>query len=94
MFVRTKKSPNSPKIAVQLVENVRTGNKVQQRIIRHFGTALSDEEVEALKKLAVHYQAELENASKPTMFDTDTLAELTLTRRPRDEEDNPLDVNL
>jgi len=94
MFVRTKKSPNSPKIAVQLVENVRTGNKVQQRIIRHFGTALSDEEVEALKKLAVHYQAELENASKPTVFDTDTLAELTLTRRPRDEEDNPLHVNL
>jgi transposase len=94
MFVRTKKSPNSAKIAVQLVENVRTGNKVHQKIIRHFGTALSEGEVEALKKLAVHYQAELENASKPTMFDTDTLAELTLTKRPRDEEDNPLHVNL
>ncbi len=94
MFVRTKKSPNSPKIAVQLVENVRTGNKVHQKIIRHFGTALSEQEVEGLKKLAVHYQAELENASKPTVFDTDTLAELTLTRRPRKEGDNPLHVNL
>jgi len=94
MFVRTKKTPNSAKTAVQLVENVRTGSKVRQKIIRHFGTAMSEEEVEALKKLAVHYMAELENASKPTLFDTDTLAELTLTRRPRDEEDNPLHVNL
>jgi hypothetical protein len=88
-FLRsTKKTPNSAKTAVQLVENVRTGSKVRQKIIRHFGTAMSEEEVEALKKLAVHYMAELENASKPTLFDTDTLAELTLTRRPRDEEDN------
>lgn len=94
MFIRTKKSPNSPKIAVQLVENVRTGSKVHQKIIRHFGTALSEEEVEALKKLAIHYKAELENATKPALFDTDTLALLMITHRPRNEEDNPLHVNL
>lgn len=94
MFIRTKKSPNTPKIAVQLVENIRTGNKVQQKIIRHFGNAISEQEVEALKKIAVHYKAELENASEPTLFDTDTLAKLTLTKRPREEEDTRLQVNL
>ncbi len=94
MFIRTKKSPNTTKIAVQLVENIRTGNKVQQKIIRHFGNAISEQEVEALKKLAVHYKAELENASEPTLFDTDTLAKLTLTKRPQEKEDTPLQVNL
>lgn len=94
MFIRTKRSPNSPKIAVQLVESIRTGKKVHQKIIRHFGNALNEQEVEALKKIAVHYMAELDNASEPTLFDSDTLAELTRTRRPHEEDDNPLHVNL
>ena len=37
MFVRTKKSPNTPKTAVQIVENYRVDNKVKQKIIRHVG---------------------------------------------------------
>jgi hypothetical protein len=40
MFVRVKTSPNSPKKAVQIVENLRDGDKVKQRIVRHVGTAL------------------------------------------------------
>ncbi|MCX8027992.1 MAG: hypothetical protein N3A62_09100 [Thermodesulfovibrionales bacterium] len=52
MFVRIKTSPNSPKKAVQIVENIRTGNKVKQRIVRHVGTALTDSELEHLKNLA------------------------------------------
>ena len=42
MFVRIKTSPNSPKKAVQIVENFRDGNKVKQRIVRHVGTAFND----------------------------------------------------
>ena len=69
--------------------------KVQQKIIRHFGNALNEHEVEMLKQLALHYKAELENgSSEPTLFDTNTLAELTQAHRPIDEDDKPLNVNL
>ncbi len=32
MFVRRKTSKNSPKIAIQLVESIRDGKKVKQKI--------------------------------------------------------------
>jgi hypothetical protein len=37
MFVRIKTTPNSPRRSVQLVEAVRDGGKVRQRIVRHIG---------------------------------------------------------
>ena len=77
MFVRIKKTPNSPKTAVQLVEaiSIRTGSKVRQKIIRHFGNALDDAEIQALKKLANHYKSELEQRRQPTLFAKDSLME-------------------
>jgi len=50
MFVRSKKTPLSNKTAVQLVENIRSGKKVTQKIVRHFSYALHDDEIVALKK--------------------------------------------
>jgi hypothetical protein len=52
MFVRRKTTKNSPKIAIQLVENIRDGKSVKQKIIRHFGTALNEDEARILTKLA------------------------------------------
>ncbi len=59
MFVIRKTSKNSPKIAIQLVENVRVGKKVKQKIIRHFGTALNEEEAKVLTRLALVYKEQL-----------------------------------
>ena len=73
MFVRKKISKNSPKTAIQLVENVRVGKKVKQRIIRHFGTAINEDEVRALTKLALIYKAQLQAQSgQLSLFEKDT----------------------
>jgi hypothetical protein len=37
MFVRVKSTPNSPRQSVQIVESVRQGDQVKQRIVRHVG---------------------------------------------------------
>jgi hypothetical protein len=50
MFVHTKRTPNSSKTAIRLVENIRTGKRIQQTTVRHFGYAVNDEDIEALKK--------------------------------------------
>ena len=45
MFIRVKSTPNSPRKSVQIVENVRTGNKVKQKIIHYVGIAMDDFEL-------------------------------------------------
>jgi transposase len=52
MFIRTKKSPNSPRQTVQIVESVRSGKSVKQRILQYIGVASDDEELAKLKQLA------------------------------------------
>ena len=54
MFIRTKTTPNSPRCSVQIVDGSRdpkTG-KVKQRILRHVGIALDENEELKLKDLA------------------------------------------
>ena len=53
MFVRIKTTPNSPRHSVQLVEGVRDGGKVRQRIVRHIGVAMSPE---VIRSALVHRQ--------------------------------------
>ena len=53
MFVRKKTSKNFPKIVIQLVENIRDGEKVIQKIIRYLGTALDENEAKILTQLSL-----------------------------------------
>lgn len=97
MFVRIKTSPNSPKKAVQIVENIRTGNKVKQRIVRHVGTALTDDELEHLKNLAEFIKANIEDTQEPTIFAPEEMAEMAIQTRKKkeeEEEERELSVNL
>ena len=43
MFIRHKKMANG-RTKVQIVKSVRTGTKVQERVLRHVGTARYDHE--------------------------------------------------
>jgi transposase len=61
MYIRTKKTPRSQSISVQLVESFRENGKIKQRVIRHFGTADTKEKIEELKQLAVAIKADLLN---------------------------------
>jgi len=96
MFVRRKTSKNSPKVAIQLVENVREGKKVKQKILRHFGTAMNEEEAQALIRLAHAYKAQLQKQSgQLELFDKDTSDTIEkLTESARLPQPERLDVNL
>jgi transposase len=51
MFVRTTSTRNSPRKSVKVVESVREGFKVKQRMLLHVGIGKNDEEIEKLKCL-------------------------------------------
>lgn len=93
MFVRIKSSPNSPKKSVQIVESYREGTKVRQKIVRHVGTALNEKELKAMRDLAEHIKAEMEQEQKGTLFDASTLAEMAIAAREK-SDDKPLEVDL
>ncbi len=60
MFVRVKTTPNSPRQSVQIVSSVRFGDKVKQKIVRHVGIAMDDDELAQLKILAEVIKAKIE----------------------------------
>jgi transposase len=52
MYVRTKSSPRSQNISVQIVASQRIDGKIKQNVIRHIGTIKPGEGLEQLKQLA------------------------------------------
>ncbi len=94
MFIRVKTSPNSPKKSVQIVKSVRNGKSVSQKIVRHVGTALDEEELSKLKELAEFYKAKLEAESNPTLFNPETVAQMAISARKSKEDEKSLTVNL
>ena len=58
MFVRVKKRTPSRSV-VQIVASKRVGDKIQQKVLRHVGTARNAKELEALKRLGDTIKAEL-----------------------------------
>jgi iron uptake system EfeUOB component EfeO/EfeM len=73
MYIRRKKSPNSPRQSIQIVEGYRDerGN-VKQRIVRHLGVFVDEIEEAKLVALAedliLKIKAEREMASAQTSF--------------------------
>jgi len=60
MYIRINKTPLSPRKSVQIVEGIRVGKKVKQKIVRYVGVAQNDFELEKLKNLAQEYIAKIE----------------------------------
>jgi transposase len=59
MFIRTKKTTRSQSTSVQLVESFRVNGCIKQRVVRHVGTAQTEEKLAALKQLAEAVKVEL-----------------------------------
>lgn len=93
MYIRKKTSPNTKKTSVQIVDSKRTGNKVSQTIIRHIGSAINEYEIEKLIELAEYVKARLEEETKPQIFPAEELAELAISQRRKEKEDE-LEVKL
>jgi transposase len=66
MYVRTKQKPNG-KISVQIVESYRQADKVRQKIVRHVGQAVTEGEVQELKRLAEKIIVEMKNTREPVL---------------------------
>src|SRR5579872_4653 len=49
MYIRVKTTPNSPRKSIQIVESIRVGDKVKQKIVHHVGIALDEAEEQKLK---------------------------------------------
>ncbi len=52
MYIRVNSTPNSPRRSIQIVESIRTGDKVKQKIVRYVGVAMTEVEEAAMKTLA------------------------------------------
>ena len=52
MFIRVNKTPNSPRKSIQIVESIRIGDKVKQKIVHYVGIAMDDAEEQKLKDYA------------------------------------------
>jgi len=93
MFVRIKSTPNSLKKAIQIVESVRRGEKVSQKIIRHIGYAVDEDELSKLKILAESIKIKLEAGSQQLLFSPEKLAEFKSNSADK-EPDAEYKVNL
>ena len=78
MFVRVKSTPNSPRQSVQIVQSVRIGDKVKQKIVRYVGIAMDDDELAQLKELAEVVKAKMEARHQPSLFPPETVAKQML----------------
>ena len=74
MFVRVKSTPNSPRQSVQIVQSVRIGDKVKQKIVRYVGIAMDDDELAQLKVLAEVVKAKIEAQHQSSLFPPETVA--------------------
>jgi hypothetical protein len=86
MFVRQKSTPNSPRKAIQIVESIRDGQRVKQRIVRHVGIAVDEEEVKRLLELAHHIKSQIEEEHTPTLFGPEKMTKLSLQSRERERK--------
>ena len=95
MFVRQKSTPNSPRRAVQIVESVRDGQRIRQRIVRHVGVAVDEKELKSLLELAQHIKSQLEEEHTPTLFGPEKMTKIALqTRESEQKTEDLIKVNL
>jgi len=94
MFVRYKNAGDG-KTKVQIVENVREGKQVRQKVLRHIITAKAGDDFEKIRAIAEYACAELQNEKKPSLFEPSEMAEMVLESRRKSQLDSrPLPVNL
>lgn len=96
MFVRIKSSPNSPRKTIQIVESIRNGSKVSQKIIRYIGVAKNNEELEDLKLLAESIKIKLEADNQQLLISPEELVGMNLKAEPKKAKETEEDykVNL
>ena len=79
---------------MQIVQSVRTGDKVRQKIVRHVGVAIDDDELGRLRDRAEFIKATLDAAVQPSLFPPEETARQIIEARRHKERPRPLPVDL
>lgn len=74
VYLRVTTTPNSPRKSVKVVESIREGFKVKQKILLHVGVATNEDEIEKLKQIGQEFIAEEQirrekNSDQGNLFD-------------------------
>ena len=93
MFIRVKSTPNSPRRSVQIVQSLRQGSQVRQKIIRHVGIAMDDQELERLKELAEFIKVGIQTQTQASLFSQEELAR-QLSEARQQAQTHPMKVDL
>ena len=95
MFIRSKPFTDNIKRRIQIVENIRVGNKINQRIVRHVGVAYSDDEESKLRQYGYELMLKIQEerdaeAGQERLFDS---SQIKLGRPPKKDLSHILPVN-
>ena len=89
MFVRIKTKPGNPSKSVQLVESVREGRKVSQRIVRHIGVAKTEAKLDELVRLGETLKVEIQCERQPSLIAQEKLVDLAVEARKAKAKEGP-----
>jgi len=87
MFIRVKTSPNSRGKSVQIVQSIRKGERVTQKIIRHVGMAYDEDELKKLELLAESIRMKLEAGAQQFLFKPEEIVKLGETKKQYKDSD-------
>ena len=95
MFIRLTKSPNTQKIAIQIVKSIRLNGKVKQKIIRHVGSAIEKDEIEKLKHLGEYIILKIDavESKQLSLFSPEEILKCIIESRLKNKEKN-INVNI
>jgi len=80
VFIRVTSTPNSPRKSVKVVESIREGFKVKQKMLLHIGIASSESEIKKLKRIGEEFIAKEQlrrqkESLQIDLFDSETALE-------------------
>lgn len=87
MYIRVKTTPNSPRKSIQIVESVRVGDKVKQKIVHYVGIATDEWQEKKLKDYGLELIAKItaqreKDAAQQSLFAT-TEAEIIASKNKK-----------
>jgi transposase len=92
MFIRVKTSNKGATKYVQIVQSIRKGERVTQKIVRHMGVAYDEDELAQLKLLAESIKIKLEAGGQQFLFKPEEI--VNLKRSKKKYVDSDYQVNL
>ena len=86
MFVKRVKRPNNS-TSIQIVENRRVGEHVVQKVIRHMGQYVNENEIERVASLAETLIVEMKNSERPALPGLEELMHTPAKKKTTSEDD-------